>query len=428
MSRKKSVSSYKVLSADVDIQVDDELISAEDNNIFTHAIDFIEDHSPDEFEDQVISIARLKDTIKNVSKITSKNMSSEQEEKIFKCGFSYGFNAKVLQDIEDLKEKLLNKNIIIYDVKEIEKKIGEIELIYGDKESQTRVKRTFNEMIKNGGVRNIGVIDISYKEKVKKLKEDFPNFIKVVDFFEGMLSLALLNNGIITNRPILLNGTPGVGKTSFANRIADILNTSFYVIPIATADSAFYLSGSESYYSNSKPGKIFDALVFGDYINPTILVDEIDKVNNNSGNQSSTSALYSLLEKDTAKNFKDNSIDVAIDCSKINWIFTSNEIDNIPDPILQRLTIFNIPKLNKEQTKHIIKNIYSEFIKNNLWGKAFDESISDVLLEDISVMAPREIKSALLNAFGIAAVSERSFLIIDDFKINKKEEKRKIGF
>ena len=72
-------------------------------------------------------------------------------------------------------------------------------------------------------------------------------------------------------------------------------------------------------------GKVFEALVEGEYANPVIVVDEIDKASADA-QYDPLGALYSLLEHDTAGSFIDEFAEVAIDASQVIWVATANGV------------------------------------------------------------------------------------------------------
>ena len=76
--------------------------------------------------------------------------------------------------------------------------------------------------------------------------------------------------------PMLLLGEPGIGKTHFARRIAELLGTGFGFVPMSSLTAGWVLSGASSQWKNAKPGKVFDTFLNGEYANPVITVDEID--------------------------------------------------------------------------------------------------------------------------------------------------------
>ena len=68
--------------------------------------------------------------------------------------------------------------------------------------------------------------------------------------------------------PMLLLGEPGIGKTHFARKLAELLGTGFGFVPMSSLTAGWVLSGASSQWKNAKPGKVFDTLVNGDYANP----------------------------------------------------------------------------------------------------------------------------------------------------------------
>ena len=76
------------------------------------------------------------------------------------------------------------------------------------------------------------------------------------------------------------------------------------LVPMSSMTAGWLLSGASSQWKGAKPGKVFEALVDGEYANPVIVVDEIDKASSDA-QYDPLGALYSLLEHDTAQNFTD---------------------------------------------------------------------------------------------------------------------------
>jgi len=137
-------------------------------------------------------------------------------------------------------------------------------------------------------------------------------------------------------------GEPGVGKTEFMLTLANDLNTTLEIIDISTSQSGASLSGSDNYWSNTKTGMLFNALIFGELANPILLLDEIDKGRSDDG-YDPLAALHQLLEQRQAKEFCDLSVpEIKIDASHVLWIATANNIELIESQIVDRFTVFNI--------------------------------------------------------------------------------------
>ena len=120
---------------------------------------------------------------------------------------------------------------------------------------------------------------------------------------------------------MLLLGPPGIGKTHFARKLAELLGTGMNLVPMSSMTAGWLLSGASSQWKGAKPGKVFEALVDGQCANPVIVVDEIDKAAADA-QYDPLGSLYSLLEHDTAGAFIDEFAEVAIDASQVIWIMT----------------------------------------------------------------------------------------------------------
>jgi ATP-dependent Lon protease len=187
------------------------------------------------------------------------------------------------------------------------------------------------------------------------------------------------------------------------------------------------LSGASSQWKNAKPGKVFDTFLNGDYANPVIVVDELDKASGD-GQYDPLGALYELLEVNTATRFVDEFVEVPIDASGAVWLATANDASLVPEPLLNRLSVYEIEAPDAEGSARIAATIYTEIRNAHDWGRQFPESPSPQALEKLSSLAPREMRRALQSAFGNAKIAGRSELSPDDIQDSRGSRKQRIGF
>jgi ATP-dependent Lon protease len=173
--------------------------------------------------------------------------------------------------------------------------------------------------------------------------------------------------------------------------------------------AGWLLSGSSSQWKGSRPGKVFEALVDGQYANPVLVVDEIDKASSDA-QYDPLGALYGLLEHDTAHAFVDEFAEVALDASQVIWITTANDERAIPDPILNRMNVFEVPAPTREQARAIALRLYQGIRRDHGWGERFAPEPGDDVLDGLAELAPREMRRALMTGFGNARLAGRETL------------------
>jgi ATP-dependent Lon protease len=187
------------------------------------------------------------------------------------------------------------------------------------------------------------------------------------------------------------------------------------------------LSGASSQWKNAKPGKVFDTFVNGDYANPVIVVDELDKASTD-GQYDPLGALYELLEVDTATRFVDEFVEIPIDASGAVWLATANDAARIPEPVLNRMAVYEIEPPDEAGARRIAQKIYGEIRDGHDWGRRFPELPSDATLDRLAAMAPREMRRAIQSAFGTAKLAGRTDVQPDDVQLSRGSRRQKIGF
>jgi ATP-dependent Lon protease len=157
-----------------------------------------------------------------------------------------------------------------------------------------------------------------------------------------------------------------------------------------------------------------------------LVVDEIDKASADA-QYDPLGSLYSLLEHDTAESFMDEFAEIAIDASQVIWIMTANDERCIPEPILNRMNVFQIEAPSHEQARAIARNLYRSIRGDHGWGRRFDEEPADDVLDCLAELAPREMRRALMTGFGNARLAQRDSLSPEDLP-KCSGNKTKLGF
>jgi ATP-dependent Lon protease len=307
----------------------------------------------------------------------------------------------------------------VYDLPSVEKALQE--LPSGANEA---LRATYEKMLRLGGQRF--TVKPSALPEMDALFDELPNFTGVLEDVRKHLALCIDSNDSIELPPMLLLGDPGIGKTHFARQLAQLLGTGYGFVPMSSLTAGWVLSGASSQWKNAKPGKVFDTFLNGDYANPVIVVDELDKTSSD-GQYDPLGALYELLEVETATRFVDEFVELPIDASGAVWLATANDPARIPEPLLNRLAVYEIDAPDAEGAARIAQSIYGEIRGSHDWGRRFPEVLSGAALERMAAMPPREMRRAIQAAFGNAKIDGRSEVGPDDIQ-DGRSKKSRIGF
>jgi len=294
----------------------------------------------------------------------------------------------------------------LYRVEEVGRKLDKLP----PKEHES-LRSTYERMLEKGPERF--QVKPSGLPVMDHLYDELPNFGDVLDDVKRQLALCEDSRDALEITPLLLLGPPGIGKTHFARELAQLLGTGMGFLSMSSMTAGWVLSGASSQWKGARPGKVFETLVDGQYANPVMVVDEIDKAGGEHA-YDPLGALYSLLEHDTAGSFTDEFAEVPIDASQVIWVATANDARGIPDPILNRMNVYEVHSPDRDAARHIAAKLYRAIRADHDWGSRFEADARSEVLDRMSEMAPREMRRAWMTGFGNAKLDRRDHVLVRD--------------
>lgn len=274
--------------------------------------------------------------------------------------------------------------------------------------------------------------DLNLKRAEKILDKDHYGMKKVKErILEYMAVLSLRKD--LKSPIICLYGPPGVGKTSLGKSIALAMKRKYARISLGGLHDEAEIRGHRRTYIGAMPGRIIKNIQKAGSSNPVFILDEIDKVTQNTINGDPASALLEVLDPEQNHAFHDNYLDVDYDLSKVLFIATANDLNSIPRPLLDRMEIIEVSGYITEEKVEIAKRHLIPKEKENtglkdekklMFSKAAIEKIIEQYTRESGV---RQLEKQINKALRKLALMKAKDEVLPYYKITPKEIEALLG-
>lgn len=184
------------------------------------------------------------------------------------------------------------------------------------------------------------------------LHEDIPWFAPATEIVWHELRACAAAVRPVVLGPLLLNGPPGIGKSHWARRLAELLAVPCAELDAGKAGAGFSVVGTKRGWGTAQPGRPVELPLQHRIANPLIVVDEICKsgmLRSSKGRGITiANALLSLMEGVSAQKWECPYHRVTFDMTHISWVLTSNTLETVTAPLASRCRVVDLPALTTQ--------------------------------------------------------------------------------
>ncbi len=347
-----------------------------------------------------IQILKLENKIDNSVKNRMNKMQREYylTEQLKAINKELGVSKEDKSDILELREKLEKLNLSTEAKKKAEEELEKLTRLntYSPEYSVVHTYLTW-------------IIDIPWQEAILRdftlkkvqdiLDQDHYGLKKVKERileYMAVVKLAKKAKGQI----LCFVGPPGVGKTSLGKSIARAMDRKFVRLSLGGVRDEAEIRGHRRTYVGALPGVIIQSMKKAGTRNPLIMMDEVDKMSRDFRGDP-TSALLEVLDPEQNNSFRDHYLNFEYDLSQVIFITTANTLSSIPQPLIDRMEVIEIPGYTAYEKKqialqHLVPKVIEEHdIKEKVDLKYQPQTIEQIIKSYTREAGVRELERTL---------------------------------
>ena len=207
--------------------------------------------------------------------------------------------------------------------------------------------------------------------------------------------------------------------------VAEALGRKYVRISLGGIRDEAEIRGHRRTYIGSMPGRIMTGIKRAGVMDPVVVLDEVDKIMRSFDGDPSA-ALLEVLDPEQNSTFNDHYVDLPYDLSHVFFICTANTWDTIPQPLLDRMEVIELPGYTPVEhfeiaKRHLVPQAIAEtgLTKDDI--RFTDGAVRKIIADYTSEAGVRGLKKQLLAVCRKAAVK----IVEGDFTVENEDTEDK---
>lgn len=227
-----------------------------------------------------------------------------------------------------------------------------------------------------------------------------------------------------------LEGTPGIGKTSFAQALGKIMHRPLAMISLGGLNDVSVLTGHSYSYESSCYGQLAQSLMMAGTMSPVLVFDEVDKIGDMAKAQEIIALLIHLTDPNSNAQIQDRYFQVLkalpLDFSQACLVFTMNDASRVSPILRDRMTMVRMETPSTADKVAIAQNfiIPRELERVRMPGLKFDPvAVEEMVRRHASEPGVRGLARTVRNIAETINVTRRGG-VLPSVKLNASDFER----